>query len=176
MTNIRYGCMLHISFCNNIVLREYSNMLQQYTQCYNMLQHLGSITSLQHCSIAELQHCKNFNHRVHAPSGLSGREQALWAKQMHVMADWGVMRPICCVTSVPPPSSVKVLHTRSRYVLCMPERNGYLAKSRCCQIILSAARLLCHINALNFCFKFQSNLFSAHLFWKFARAAEPFCV
>ena len=93
-----------------------------YIYCYNMLQHLQicSIVSLQYRSIAKLQQCKNFNHLVHALSGLSGREQALWAKHMHVMADWGVMRPICCVTSVPPPSTVKVLHTRSRYV-CLTE-------------------------------------------------------
>ena len=167
-SKVAHRCLHHISLCNNIVLREYSNMLQQYIHCYNMLRHRGSITSLQYCSLAKLQQCKNFNHLVHASSGLSGREQALWAKQMHVMADWGVMRPICCVTRVPSPShSIKI---------CMPDRNGHLAKSRCCQIILSAARLLCHIKALNFHFKFRSNLFWAHLFWNFARAAEPCCV
>ena len=170
-SKVAHRCLHHLSLCNNIVLREYSNMLkqynmlQQYKHCYNMLQHL------QVCSIAALQNwCKNFNHLVHASSGLSGREQALWAKQMHVMADWGVMRPISCVTSVPSPSHL--------IKICMPDRNSYLAKSRCCQIILSAARLLCQIKALNFYFEFQSNLISAHLFWNFARtaAAESCCV
>ena len=139
--------------CNNIVLREYSNMLkqynmlQQYKHCYSMLQHL------QVCSVAALQNwCKNFNHLVHASSGLSGREQALWAKQMHVMADWGVMRPICCVTSVPSPSHL--------IKICMPDRNGYLAKSRCCLIILSAVPY----QGSEFLFKFQSNLFQLTCF------------
>ena len=49
---------------------------------------------------------------------------------------------MCCVTSVPSPSHL--------IKICMPDRNGYLAKSRCCQIILSAVRLLCYIKALNF--------------------------
>ena len=54
-SKVAHSCMHHIYLCNNIVLREYSNMLkqynmlQQYKHCYNMLP-----TSLQYCSIAKL--------------------------------------------------------------------------------------------------------------------------
>ena len=58
-SKVAHSCMHHIFLCNNIVLREYSNMLkqynmlQQYKHCYNMLQHL------QVCSIVALQNCSN---------------------------------------------------------------------------------------------------------------------
>ena len=58
-SKVAHSCVHHIYLCNNIVLREYSNMLkqynmlQQYKHCYNMLQHL------QVCSIVALQNCSN---------------------------------------------------------------------------------------------------------------------
>ena len=58
-SKVAHSCMHHIYLCNNIVLREYSNMLkqynmlQQYKHCYNMLQHQ------QVCSIVALQNCSN---------------------------------------------------------------------------------------------------------------------
>ena len=154
-SKVAHSCMHHIlslqQYCIEGIF-QHIETVQYVATVQTLLQYVATPTSLQYCSVAKLQQCKNFNHLVHAPSGLSGREQALWAKQMHVMADWGVMRPICCATSVPSPSHL--------IKICMPDRNGYLAKSRCCLIILSAVPY----QGSEFLFKFQSNLFQLTCF------------